>query len=293
VSTRWLLALGEEKSVLDLLMVPWTLTVMGKQGTVAYDATFSPVFLSLLPMLLIVRREGKGIAELLLAAAAGYVAWVVSGAASYGRFVLQGRMVLPVFASLSLLSAYALDALHIWDRKSLSVRRLLTMLVALTLAFGLLSQTLVVVGLNPTPYLTGQESRESYQDRNITQRWHQARTYINENLTSDDKVLFIWEPRSYGYRVPHESDPLFDNFSQLVAQYGSTESVVESLRREGVTHLLVNQFIYPWIAADYPISPEEKAVWEDFRARYLTDSTIVYTDGEYLALHRLPLDGDP
>ena len=293
VSTRWLLTLGEHKSIVDLLLVPWTLTVMGKEGTVAYDATYSPLFLLLLPLLLIVRREGRGIAELLLAAAVGYIAWIASGAASYGKFVLQGRMVLPIFAPLSLLCAYVLDGLRIWDRKGFSVQRLLTMVVALTLVFALLNQTLLVVALDPLPTLAGLQSREDYQDEYTTQHWHQARTYINEHLTFADKVLFLWEPRSYGYRVPHEPDPLFDNFSQLLARYGSAEGVAEGLRREGISHLLVNQYIYPWIVADYPLTPEEKATWEEFQARTLSKSAIVYADGEYLVLYQLPAGEEP
>ncbi|MGD8626918.1 MAG: phospholipid carrier-dependent glycosyltransferase, partial [Anaerolineae bacterium] len=155
VSTRWLLVLGEKKTALDLLLVPWTLTVVGQQGSLAYDATISPIFLLLLPLLLLVRREARAIGELLLAAAVGYVAWLASGAASYGTFVLQGRMLFPIFPALGLLCAYALDGLRAWDRRHFSIRRVVTMVVALTLAFGLLTQALLVAGFNPIPYLVG------------------------------------------------------------------------------------------------------------------------------------------
>jgi hypothetical protein len=288
VSTRWLLVLGEKKTALDLLLVPWTLTVVGQQGSLAYDATISPLFLLLLPMLLLVRREARAIGELLLAAAVGYVAWLASGAASYGTFVLQGRMLFPIFPALSLLCAYALDGLRIWERRQFSIQRVVGMVVALTLGFGLLSQALLVAGLNPVPYLAGHQSRQGYQDQYITMDWNQARTYVNGNLDPGSKVLFFWEPRSYGYRTPHEPDPLFDNFSQRVARYGSAPDIVAGLHDEGVTHLLVNHFIYPWIVSDYPITPEEEAIWQAFETQYLTDEAVAYTDGEYLTLYRLP-----
>jgi hypothetical protein len=288
ISTRWLLALGEKKSILDLLMVPWTLTVLGTQGTVAYDATFSPLFLLILPLLLFVPRKAKGLAELSWAAAVGYFAWLVSGAVSYGQFVLQGRFLLPVFAPLSLLCAYALEGMQIWDRRSFSLRRLLTMIVALTMAATLLSQALFVAGFNPVPYLTGHQSRKEYLDKRITQRWNEAITYINENLSTDQKVLFVWEPRSYGIRVPYEPDVVFDNVSQLVYRYGSAPEMVTGLCREGFSHLLVNQYTYTWIVTDYPFTPKEKAMWEEFQARYLPEEAIVYTDGQYLVLYRLP-----
>lgn len=288
ISSRWLLVLGEEMSLLDLLAVPWTLTILGTQGTVAYDATFSPLFLALLPLLLVVRRQARGLGELLLAAAVGFLFWLVSGAASYGTFVLQGRMVLPIFAPLSLLCAFSLDGLEIWDRKSFSLQRVLKMIILLTMAFGLLSQIILTISLNPWPYLVGLQSRDDYLDRYTSQRFHQAITFVNENLPPDGKVLFAWEPRSYGTLIPHEADVLFDNFAQRLARHGSPEAVVAGLREEGFTHVLVNRFIYPWIAADYPITPEEKAGWEAFQSQVLTEEATIHAEGEYFVLYVLP-----
>ena len=202
VSTRWLLALGEQKSLLDLLLVPWTLTVLGTQGTVAYDATFSPVFLTLLPALLVVRRRAKGLGALLLAAAVGYLAWLASAAASYGTFVLQGRMLLPIFAALSLLCAYALSGLEIWDRPHFSIRRVLTMLVALTLGVAWLNQALLAAGLNPVPYLTGYQSARAYQDEHITMDWNQARTYVEEKLAPQTGSFFCGSPAATALARP-------------------------------------------------------------------------------------------
>lgn len=287
ISTRWLLVLGEEKSLLDLLLVPWTLTVLGAQGTEAYDSTYSPVFLALLPALLVVRRRARGLDALLLAAGVGYVAWLVSGAASYGTFVLRGRQLLPIFAALSLLSAYALSGLDIWDRPQFSIRRVLTMLVAITLGVGWLNQALFVVGFGPLSYLTGYETAQQYQDDHVTLRLSQARTYVNEHLGAGDKVLFFWEPRSYGFRVPHEPDSLFDNFSQSLARYGTPAELPAGLQAEGFTHVLVNRYIYPWIVEDYPLTAEERAAWEQFDAQYLTGEALVHAEGEYLWLYRL------
>jgi len=293
ISTRWLLVLGQPMSFLDLLLVPWTLTILGQQGTVAYDATCSPLFLTLLPLLLLVRRQARWLGPLLLAAAVGYVAWILSGAASYGTFVLQGRMLLPIFAPLSLLCAYALAGLDRWDRPNFSLQRFVKLAVGLVLALGLLNQGLLAIGFNPLPYLVGLQSRASYQDRYTSQQWHQAITYLNENLSPQDKVLLVWEPRSYELAIPHQADPLFDNVSQLLARYSSPETLLRGLRQEGFTHLLVNEYIYPWIVADYPLTAAERAAWEEFRAQYLTPEALVYDEGGYLLLYRLPQDAVP
>jgi hypothetical protein len=183
--------------------------------------------------------------------------------------------------------------MRIWDRNSFSLQRFLMMLVGLTLGLGLISQVLMLIGFNPLPYLAGLQSRSGYQDQFISQDWHEAITYINENLGPEDSVLFVWEPRSYGIRVSYEPDVLFDNVSQLIDRYGTAEAIMVGLRKEGVTYLLVNKFIYPWIVSDYPLSVEEQAVWEEFVDHYLTESNMVYTDGTYLGLYLLPGPSEP
>ena len=274
-------------SILDLIIIPWTLTVLGQQGTAVFDATYSPLFLMLLPLLLVVRRKAPGLGALLLAAGVGYIFWIVSGAATYGTFVLRGRQLLPIFAPLSLLCAYSLDGLHIWDRPSFSLQRVLKIVTGLTLGFALLSQTLLTISLNPWPYLVGHQSRDHYLESYIPQRLQQTFRYLDENLGSDDKVLFVWELRSYGLGVPHQADVRLDNIAQGLARYGSPKGMAEGLMQEGFTHILVNQYIYPWITRDYPLTPEEQASWESFQAQYLTRDTLVHAEDEYLILYRL------
>lgn len=288
ISTRWLLTLGEKKTILDLLLIPWTLIVLGKQGTVAYDATFSPLHLGLFPLWLFVRRRARGVGELLLIAAVGYLAWIASAGIAYGKFVLQGRMVLPVFAPLSLLCALAWESLRHWDRESFSLYAFLKLVIVLTLTVHLLGQGLMFVERNPLPYLVGYQSRSDYLDRGTTHGWHKAMAYLAENRLADDRVLFFWEPRGYGCAAPCEADVLFDNFSQLLARYDTPEGILAGLQQEGVTLVLVNSEIYPYIVADYPLTDREAAAWEEWEARALTDENALYRGPSGLTLYRLP-----
>jgi hypothetical protein len=291
IDTRWLLAIGQEMSILDLLIVPWTLTVLGQQGTAAFDATYSPLFLTLLPLLLVVERKAPGLGGMLIAAGVGYIFWIVSGAAAYGTFILRGRQLLPIFAPLCLLCAYSLNGLHIWDRPSFSLQRVIKIVTGLTLGFGLLSQILLITSLNPWPYLVGHQSRDQYLESYIPQRLQQTLRYLDENLDPDAKVLFVWELRSYGLGIPHQADILLNNYAQSLARYGSPEGVAEGLAQEGFTHILVNQYIYPWITRDYPLTSEERASWESFEAQYLTHDTLVHAEDAYLKLYRLTPEG--
>lgn len=288
ISSRWFQTPGQKMSFVDLLMVPWSLTVLGTQGTPVFDSTYSPLFLMLWPLLLVVERRARSLGSLLLAAAVGYAFWLVAGMAAYGTFVLRGRLLLPIFAPLSLLSAYALEGLRIWKRPSLSIQRILKVLVSLTLVMALFAQFLLAAKLSPWPYLVGFQSRQDYLDEHVSQRLHQAVTYLNQNLTNEDRVLFMWELRSYGVYVPHEADTLLDNFSQRLAQYGSPAGVARGLREEGFTHLLLNEYVFQWIPRDFPITPEELSAWRTFQEQFLTDDRVIYVEDGYLKLYRLP-----
>jgi hypothetical protein len=293
ISARWLEPGGPQASLLDLVTLPWRLTVLGQQGTLAYDATFSPLFLVLLPLLLVVPRRAPALGALLLAAVVGYALWIISGWIATGGLFLNGRWLVPIFVPLSLLCAYSLDGMRVWDLENFSLRRVLQMLAGLTLGFGMLSQMLLTVGLNPWPYLVGLQSRDDYQDIYISLRYHQAITYLNDHLSDQDQVLFFWEPRSYGCQVPHRADPLQDNFSQYLARYGSPAEMVGGLRSEGFTHVLINDFVYPWIVRDFPITEDEQAAWEVLRADYFNDETLVHAEGEYQRIYRLPALAGP
>ena len=293
IDSRWFQVIGQPMTFMELLIVPWSLTILGTQGTAVFDSTYSPLFLMLVPLLLFVERRARGLGDLLLAVAVGYAFWIVAGAAAYGTFVLRGRQLLPVFASLSLLGAYSLEGLNVWNRPAVSIQRILKVLVALTLVLTLFGQTQLAVSMNPLSYMLGHQSRQDYLDQHVSQRFHQVVAYLNQNLTEEDRVLFIWELRSYGLHVPHEADTLLDNFSQRLALYGSPEGVAQGLREEGFTHLLVNDYVYQWIPSDYPITPEEVSAWETFRKRFLSEDTLVHAEESFLKLYRLPWPDEP
>jgi hypothetical protein len=163
----------------------------------------------------------------------------------------------------------------------------LTAITGFALALALVGQVLLTTSFNPLPYLVGYQSRSDFLDQRVGHGLHQAFRYLNENLTQDDKILFFWELRSYGLEIPHEADIPLDNFAQLLANYGSPDDIAKALREKSFTHILVNQNIYSVVDTDYPITPEEKAGWEAFQARYLVDEALLYTENEHLLVYRL------
>ncbi|HJX38117.1 MAG TPA: glycosyltransferase family 39 protein [Anaerolineae bacterium] len=243
--SAWLASIGVQVSPLRLLLLPWDMTVLGTQGTTAFDATISPYFLALLPLLLFVRRDHRMLLPLALSALVTYILWIAAGAVTYSTFVFRTRILLPCFAPLSVITAYVVDALKHLDRAQFSLQRFLLLAVALGLTVNLFSQGLSFLALDPLRFVVGAESREEFLSRQLADGHYEAMQYINASLPSSARILFLWEPRSYYCERHCLPDVVFDHFSQLAVQHGDAHHLTEALRGNEISHILVNE---RWLA---------------------------------------------
>jgi hypothetical protein len=282
--SAWLSSIGVEVSPLRLLLLPWDLTVLGTQGTTAFDATISPYFLALLPLLLFVPRRNPTLLPLAVTALVTYVLWIAAGAITYSTFVFRTRILLPCFAPLSILTAYTVDALRELDRRRFSLQRFVFLALGLGLSVNLLTQGLSFLSLDPLPFILGAESREAYLDRRLADGHYEATRYINSSLPSTAKILFLWEPRSYYCERQCLPDVVFDHFSQLAAGHGTAGGVARALRGEGISHLLVNERWLSLGTQDELFTRSQRQVLEELVQRYLHP---VYTDDGLYTLYEV------
>ncbi len=280
----WLTSIGIRMSPLQLLLLPWDITVLGTQGTEAFDATISPYFLALLPLALLVRRKHRMLLPLALSSLTIYLLWIVAGAATYSTFVLRTRILLPCFAPLSILAAYVVDSIKELDRRTFSLQRFVLMAVAVGLSVNLVSQGLSFIGRDPLPFIVGGESREEYLGRQLLDGHYDVLRHINTSLPSSATVLFLWEPRAYYCERQCLPDVVFDHFSQLALTYDSAEDIAQALQREGISHVLVNE---RWLA----MRTYERLFTEDQRELFnrLVDRHLapVYADDGLYTLYEV------
>jgi hypothetical protein len=275
----WLTSIGIRMSPLQLLLLPWDITVLGTQGTEAFDATISPYFLALLPLAVFVQRKHRMLLPLAVSSLTIYVLWIIAGAATYSTFVLRTRILLPCFAPLSILAAYVVHGLKELDQRTFSLQRFVLMAVGLGLAVNLVSQGLSFIGRDPLPFIVGGESREEYLRRQLLDGHYDALSYIDTSLPSSATVLFLWEPRSYYCERQCLPDVVFDHFSQLALAYGSAEEIAQGLQREGISHILVNE---RWLAMrthEWLFTDDQRELFHRFVDRHLT--AVYSNDGLY------------
>ena len=277
-------------SLWPLFKLPWTLT-LGLRDMNFYDGRMGPLFLLALPFLLawVARLFGRprprppAIGYLLWFALLQYVFWTLGVISS--RSLFQSRLLLPAFLALCPPLAYLFDELRALDTEALSLRRLVGMTVVLVLIANLCDQFLYAVRVNPLPVLTGVESRDAFLKRTLGAHYA-AMQMVNKLVSPGDKVLFLWEPRSYYCRRAAQPDPILERWGWLLHRHaGDLASIADELRRDGYTHVLLYREGMLLVRDNHldPLRDEDFAAWDRFAADCLESEQV----GEAYVLYRL------
>ncbi|MEW5988945.1 MAG: hypothetical protein AB1791_20155 [Chloroflexota bacterium] len=257
-----------------LLIAPLEATILGTEGSQAYDATIGPLIGLALPLLAAVwstfqAAERRVVLFLLFFLGSHYALWLAGLARS--ALLLQTRLLAPVFGLTAALGALALDRLREVRRRQLAVDWLAKAAVSLTLAFLFFTHLAEFLQINPTPVALGLESRDHYLGRRLG-AYPAVIAHLN-TLPAGSRILFLWEPRSYGCRVECLPDALLDRFLHETHYGGRTaDSLAAGWRAEGISHVLLRQAGMQFvIAAGFdPVTPRDLAIWAELESRYLT-----------------------
>lgn len=263
---------GMLNTPLAILTAPWDATILGREGELGYEATIGPLILALVPLLLFLRsrRDEPRVPVRELAVFAGilYAFWLAGIAGS--KLLWQTRLLFPAFPVLALLAALAFDRLAQLDLKQFSLQRFARLVVLLVLGLTALNY-LIGFGTHSTlPYLLGAETRDDFLARSL-QGYGSALGYVNSNLPSSAKVLFLWEPRVYYARRAVQPDAILDGFMHLYSQHPDAAGAAAALCQAGYTHVLVNRagLDYQLQSGYDPISDGAIRELTDLEAHYL------------------------
>ncbi len=252
-------------SVGELLQLPWMAT-LGLRDMNFYDGRMGPLFLLGLPFLLgwaaiqwpwlrrplsrvdvdTVRSQSDPIQSppialgyLLAFSAIQCAVWTIGVINS--RSLYQTRLLLPALAGLTVPLVYVFDRLRALDTPVLSLRRLIGMSVVLVLATDLGYQSLATIKSNPLQVLVGLESREQFLARALGAHYA-AMQMIDAQVSRTERVLFLWEPRSYYCHRTVQPDPILERWAWLRHRYGDDlTAVARFLQSEGYTHILLHR----------------------------------------------------
>jgi 4-amino-4-deoxy-L-arabinose transferase-like glycosyltransferase len=200
-----------------------------------------PLLLMTTPLVLVVSRFEP---------AAKRAGWLVAGAyASWFCFTFRPwRFLFPAFGTAAVAGAFAMEKLgrEVLTRSALRLAVAIVMLVSLaTLALNDLVDTenpeRVPPQMNFLQYTLGQFTRDEFIAR-MGKGVLEPIIWMNENLPSNAKVLYVGEGRVYYAKQPVLWSTAFDQhpLTAMSNEAKTTEELLSELRAKGISHVYMN-----------------------------------------------------
>ena len=155
------------------------------------------------------------------------------------------RYLLPAYPPLTLVAAYALNAIS--ERVNL-LRNVHIFVLAGLFAVVISTSILSMRKFNSFRFLAGNTSR---RDVVGLFTYYKPLQFINNTLPKDARVMFLGAQLTYGIERPYISDESWfaTKWRRLLVRNSSLEEVNRDLKQQGVTHILFSPNIFTYAAA--------------------------------------------
>jgi hypothetical protein len=280
-------AKGEStSSLLDAILLPWRATVLGVEGRAGFNTSIGPLYLALIPGLLMGLKSFGAASRRLLhrAALLALVAWVLWGAGEFlADPLIRSRHYygfLPAMALLAVAGFQRISGLRLGElRLGWVISRLVLFSLLLTLVGGLFH----FAAQDPLPVVMGQRSQQEFLADRLG--WFGPTMAYLETLPPTAKVEMLWEARSYYCSRPCVPDEILDKWWHLQRTLGDNREIARQWAQTGVSHVLIYDF-----GADYERRTNkafEPSDWQALQAFREQDLELIKVFGTGYSLYRL------
>ncbi len=241
--------------------LPLSSTFLGVEGGGDFGATIGPLFVLLIPMLLMTwsridsvwRSRMKSMTVFILGIT---IVWL--GVSTISGFGAQTRLWYGMFPLLALLAALGLDCLRLLPVKPLDFRFVLSAIIGLVLVLTSIDH--IIGTRSTTGNLEGTTFDSHFLENGALQLmlgmfdeaqyledatgWHIVAIREVNNLPAGSQILFLWETRSLYCDERHITcieDEILFNWYYALRTIGTPTDILQQWREQGVTHILVNE----------------------------------------------------
>ncbi|MDB9822153.1 glycosyltransferase family 39 protein [Deltaproteobacteria bacterium] len=251
----------------QIALLPIRIFFQGKDGDPQYfDGKLNP-FLFIFPFFAFFRlREDTGELrrekKVLLAFAVLFFGFAFFSA------VLRIRYISPMIPPLIILSVLGMKRLFeiLLRSKKLLIRVAGVVFITMVVIFYLMLNASYVVSqykyLDPLSFITGKIGRDEYISKYIPE--YPALRYINDNLHTDAKLLFIFLGKR-GYYCDREYVFNMEMLKNLIDESMRPEEIIRVLSDRSITHLLVNYSLFERWMSDNFFGEKQKLTQQFFR----------------------------
>jgi hypothetical protein len=227
-------------NVIALLQTPYLITLGVNDAS--GDGFTGPLFLAFLPLIILYgitrlrHRTPFMFQVLLIYIAAHYAVWLLG--VIYSDNLFQGRLLLPALAAMCPIIAWIIEDIKTLNHPQFSLHRFIHLVLVFVLFLGLISQLSQWITYNPLSYILGNQTREEYLEYTLG-TLYVASSALEDKLSSDAVVQYLWEPRNYYCEIECRGDTTLDKYAHLEYLYEDPEKIAQAFNKEGVTHLLI------------------------------------------------------
>lgn len=190
-----------------------------------------------------------------------------------------GRILLPVYPAMTLVSAYVITEAAEWAKTRTRIAAILPP-IAVLVALGpvVLDTVSQLRNRNDLGFIVGEQSRREYMYGSF---YYPAIDYINHKLPANAKVLMIGAEMCYDLQRDYVADVNWDTteWRRLLARNASIDDVNSDLKARGITHVLFSPSLFSFAAqmghSGLPnVSAMRDTQGPDYRPQLITVTTF-------------------
>jgi len=228
-------------SWLDMLILPWQVTVWGVEGGRGFSWSIGPLLLgfgclSWINWQVRASEQKRLLSTAAIATLTGFVIWAF--ASRWNGLLIQTRLYAAFFPAWAILAGIGFDSLANLRAAGVRFGRIAAAVLLLVLTFNLIEIGGDVSKKAPFAVLGGNLTPASYRTRNLG-GYEIAMTALGE-LPSNARVLMLWETRNLACLPACDPDEVIDRWYDDSLKYASAEETLTSWLAQGYTHLLLS-----------------------------------------------------
>ena len=228
---------GIGKNLWNLLMLPFDLVLHSEKFGAFWGKIEvpSPLFLLSLAYPIFKRnnslKQNKSMDYLAVITFLSFIFWALGSQ--------QVRFLVPLYPGLSILSSYILIFLFKRYTKYHIGRILVAGSVTGMILVTCIYMTLYFAHVRPDKVIAGTESRQEFLRR--VYKAYSGIEFVNMHLTTEDKILFLWDGRTYFCERDCISDNSQSHWASLVYDYPTNSEMSAYLQEKQITHLFLSK----------------------------------------------------
>lgn len=225
-----------------LIFLPIKATILGMDGSEGFSSSIGPLFLALSPFAWINWR-GQSIEQRTfiklggVTLITGFIIWAIGS--QFRGLLIQTRLYFSLFPAWSLLAAAGYKNIGNFRTDSVRFGSFAGAITLLFLMFNTFSTVADATISNPLSAILIQGGRANYLQRRLGD--YAIVMQQIDSLPSSTKTIMLWETRSFSCLPKCDPDEIIGRWYNDWSMYHNANQVIESWKKQGYTHVLLNQ----------------------------------------------------